>query len=97
MVILGWLILFAVLSTFMFETEVTFWLICSLKAVVLSYVIIDSLFVILFSVKCFNNKMSFFLALRAVNSEYLSSTLSKKIVISLEKQSLAPPENACQS
>ena len=77
LVILAWLALFAALSTVLMNAEMNYWLGCCLGAVLFSYLIIDALMVALY--RKFRPKvMLLTLAMRALNSEYISLCLHKK-------------------
>ena len=85
---LAWLALFAALSTVLLNSEVKYWLSCCLEAAAFSYLILDVLMVVIFRI--FKpKKMLLMLAMRTLNSKYLSashsSKMSKKIVV--EEQS----------
>ena len=71
LIILAWLALFAVLSSILLKSEMKYWLGCCLGAAIFSYLIVDALMVLIYRL-CKPKLMLLMLAMRTLNSEYLS-------------------------
>ena len=81
--IVTWLGLFAALSTLLLNSEVSYWLYCCLGASILSYVIIDSVLVVIFKILK-SRKMLILLVLRSMSSEYLTLSVVSALQKNLE-------------
>jgi hypothetical protein len=78
LVIVGWLALFAVLSIILLHSEVKYWLGCCLGAAILSYVVLDTLMVVIY--RTFKpKKMLLMLAIRNLSSQYISFTVYSQV------------------
>ena len=91
LMILAWLALFAVLSNILLKSEIKYWLGCSLGTVIFSYLVMDALMVLIY--RMFKPKMMLLmLAMRTLNSEYLSLSATKKDLHNLHGDTKKPQE-----